>query len=84
MHATLIGTGRNYEAKVDRGVQSLRIYNYYKQRGYKTTVVDASFRNVRSSPAYHSYRPLTRDQGNPTPAGAGVLTPDPQARSHWQ
>jgi len=39
--------GKNYEGDEDPGVQSVkRIYNYYKQHGYKTIVMGASFRNV--------------------------------------
>ncbi|KAJ7220019.1 hypothetical protein GGX14DRAFT_432796 [Mycena pura] len=40
-------TGKTYEGDADPGVQSVkRIYNYYKQHGYKTIVMGASFRNV--------------------------------------
>jgi len=40
-------TGKNYEGDEDPGVQSVkRIYNYYKQHGYKTIVMGASFRNT--------------------------------------
>ncbi|KAH9965326.1 transaldolase [Russula dissimulans] len=40
-------TGKNYEGEDDPGVQSVRqIFNYYKQHGYKTIVMGASFRNV--------------------------------------
>jgi transaldolase len=40
-------TGKTYEGDDDPGVQSVkRIYNYYKQHGYKTIVMGASFRNV--------------------------------------
>jgi transaldolase len=40
-------TGKNYEGDEDPGVKSVRrIYNYYKQHGYKTIVMGASFRNV--------------------------------------
>ncbi|ETW75145.1 hypothetical protein HETIRDRAFT_461201 [Heterobasidion irregulare TC 32-1] len=40
-------TGKNYEGDEDPGVQSVkRIYNYYKQHGYKTIVMGASFRNI--------------------------------------
>ncbi|EJD08467.1 transaldolase [Fomitiporia mediterranea MF3/22] len=39
-------TGKNYEGDDDPGVQSVkRIFNYYKQHGYKTIVMGASFRN---------------------------------------
>ncbi|KAF5353750.1 hypothetical protein D9758_008695 [Tetrapyrgos nigripes] len=39
-------TGKNYEGDEDPGVQSVkRIYSYYKQHGYKTIVMGASFRN---------------------------------------
>ena len=38
--------GRDFSGKDDPGVQSVtRIYNYYKQHGYKTVVMGASFRN---------------------------------------
>jgi transaldolase len=41
--------GPNYEGDEDPGVQSVkRIFNYYKQHGYKTIVMGASFRNVRA------------------------------------
>jgi len=40
-------TGLTYEGDDDPGVQSVkRIFNYYKQYGYKTIVMGASFRNV--------------------------------------
>ncbi|KAF8548797.1 transaldolase [Imleria badia] len=39
-------TGKNYEGDEDPGVQSVKkIFNYYKQHGYKTIVMGASFRN---------------------------------------
>ena len=39
--------GRAFEAAEDPGVQSVqRIYKYYKQYGYRTIVMAASFRNV--------------------------------------
>jgi transaldolase len=39
-------TGKDYTAVEDPGVQSVTaIYNYYKQFGYKTEVMGASFRN---------------------------------------
>ena len=38
---------KEYEAAEDPGVQSVsRIYNYYKEHGYKTIVMGASFRNI--------------------------------------
>ena len=41
------GGQQNYEPLQDPGVQSVsHIYNYYKQHGYKTIVMGASFRNV--------------------------------------
>jgi len=41
------GGQQSYEPLEDPGVQSVtRIYNYYKQHGYKTIVMGASFRNV--------------------------------------
>jgi transaldolase len=40
-------TGKNYEGDEDPGVISVkRIFDYYKQHGYKTIVMGASFRNV--------------------------------------
>ncbi|KAJ2399278.1 sedoheptulose-7-phosphate:D-glyceraldehyde-3- phosphate transaldolase [Coemansia sp. RSA 2559] len=40
-------TGKNYASHEDPGVQSVStIYNYYKQHGYNTIVMGASFRNV--------------------------------------
>ncbi|MGH1357637.1 MAG: transaldolase [Burkholderiaceae bacterium] len=39
--------GRDYQGAEDPGVQSVRrIFEYYKQHGYKTEVMGASFRNV--------------------------------------
>ena len=41
-------TGKDYQGDEDPGVQSVkRIFNYYKQHGYDTIVMGASFRNVR-------------------------------------
>ena len=41
--------GPNYEGDNDPGVQSVKkIFNYYKQHGYNTIVMGASFRNVSS------------------------------------
>ncbi|KAI6096266.1 transaldolase [Pisolithus croceorrhizus] len=40
-------TGKDYAGDDDPGVQSVRkIFNYYKQHGYKTIVMGASFRNI--------------------------------------
>jgi transaldolase len=40
-------TGQNYDAESDPGVLSVRaIYRYYKQHGYPTVVMGASFRSV--------------------------------------
>ncbi|KAJ4467229.1 hypothetical protein J3R30DRAFT_2069809 [Lentinula aciculospora] len=40
-------TGKTYEGDEDPGVQSVKkIFIYYKQHGYKTIVMGASFRNV--------------------------------------
>jgi len=40
-------TGKNYEGDEDPGVQSVKkIYTYYKQHGYKTIIMGASFRNT--------------------------------------
>ncbi|ELG2044288.1 transaldolase [Vibrio fluvialis] len=39
--------GCDFEAQEDPGVLSVsKIYNYYKQHGYKTVVMGASFRNI--------------------------------------
>ncbi|WP_394251448.1 transaldolase [Vibrio profundi] len=39
--------GRDFEASEDPGVVSVSsIYNYYKEHGYKTVVMGASFRNI--------------------------------------
>lgn len=39
--------GTEYTSETDPGVVSVRnIYNYYKDHGYKTTVMGASFRNI--------------------------------------
>lgn len=39
--------GRDFTADEDPGVQSVtRIYGYYKQHGYRTVVMGASFRNI--------------------------------------
>lgn len=40
-------TGESYSAETDPGVLSVsRIYNFYKQHGYNTVVMGASFRNT--------------------------------------
>ncbi|MBB1318725.1 transaldolase [Shewanella sp. SR43-4] len=40
-------TGQDYTAQTDPGVVSVtEIYNYYKQHGYNTVVMGASFRNI--------------------------------------
>jgi transaldolase len=40
-------TGKTYEGDADPGVQSVKkIFTYYKQHGYKTIVMGASFRNT--------------------------------------
>jgi len=40
-------TGKEYTGQEDPGVQSVtKIFNYYKQHGYKTIVMGASFRNT--------------------------------------
>ncbi|KAF9238204.1 hypothetical protein BU15DRAFT_47910 [Melanogaster broomeanus] len=40
-------TGKDYEGDDDPGVKSVKkIFNYFKQHGYKTIVMGASFRNV--------------------------------------
>ncbi|OMH79899.1 Transaldolase [Zancudomyces culisetae] len=41
------GKDKDFEGANDPGVQSVqKIYNYYKQHGYKTIVMGASFRNI--------------------------------------
>ena len=46
---------REYSPEEDPGVASVkRIFNYYKQHGYDTIVMGASFRNVRH-PLPHAY-----------------------------
>lgn len=46
--------GPKYEGDEDPGVQSVKqIFDYYKQHGYNTIVMGASFRNVSSlAPRY--------------------------------
>jgi len=40
-------TGKDYQGDEDPGVQSVKkIYDYYKQHGYRTIVMGASFRNI--------------------------------------
>jgi transaldolase len=40
-------TGKDYQGDADPGVQSVKkIFNYYKQHGYNTIVMGASFRNT--------------------------------------
>ena len=40
-------TGKNYQGDEDPGVQSVKkIFTYYKQHGYNTIVMGASFRNI--------------------------------------
>jgi transaldolase len=40
-------TGKDYQGDEDPGVQSVKkIFNYYKQHGYNTIVMGASFRNI--------------------------------------
>ncbi|KAF8672111.1 Transaldolase [Rhizoctonia solani] len=40
-------TGKDYQGQEDPGVQSVtKIFNYYKQHGYNTIVMGASFRNT--------------------------------------
>ncbi|KAG8936177.1 sedoheptulose-7-phosphate:D-glyceraldehyde-3- phosphate transaldolase [Tulasnella sp. 419] len=40
-------TGKDYQGDEDPGVVSVKkIFNYYKQHGYKTIVMGASFRNI--------------------------------------
>jgi transaldolase len=42
-----VSTGNDYQGAADPGVQSVtKIYNYYKNFGYKTVVMGASFRNT--------------------------------------
>ena len=40
-------TGKSYASHEDPGVKSVtRIYNYYKNHGYNTAIMGASFRNT--------------------------------------
>lgn len=53
-------TEKDYVGDEDPGVQSVKkIFNYYKQHHYKTIVMGASFRNVRSHDFRSLHRPLT-------------------------
>jgi transaldolase len=53
-------TGKNYEGDDDPGVQSVKkIFYYYKQHGYKTIVMGASFRNVSTLSLLVGSLPLT-------------------------
>ena len=46
--------GPAYAGEEDPGVQSVRkIFEYYKQYGYKTIVMGASFRNVSTCISYY-------------------------------
>lgn len=64
--------GPDYVGDSDPGVQSVKkIFDYYKQHGYKTIVMGASFRNVRhrlrsASMMTDDKRAMTdwRDQGS--------------------
>lgn len=66
--------GGPYEGDSDPGVQSVKkIFDYYKQHGYKTIVMGASFRNVRSSLALIHAPPflchvLRSEKSKPSPA----------------
>ena len=45
--------GPSYQGEEDPGVQSVqKIFNYYKQHGYNTIVMGASFRNVSTVASY--------------------------------
>lgn len=47
MIGTKKDTGKDYDAVNDPGVISVtEIYNYYKQHGFNTVVMGASFRNI--------------------------------------
>jgi len=75
-------TGKTYEGDDDPGVQSVkRIFNYYKQHGYNTIVMGASFRNVGEIKALAGVDFLTispalleelRNSTDPVPRRLGV------------
>ncbi len=57
-------TGTEYTSETDPGVISVRnIYNYYKEHGYKTTVMGASFRNIGEITALAGVDRLTISPG---------------------
>ena len=78
-------TGKNYEGDDDPGVQSVKkIFNYYKQHGYDTIVMGASFRNVCTSifrvvplTAAHKTQPQTQVGEIKALAGVDFLTISP-------
>jgi len=80
-------TGLTYEGDDDPGVQSVkRIFNYYKQYGYKTIVMGASFRNVGEIKALAGVDFLTiapalleelRNSTAPVPRRLGGRSADP-------
>jgi transaldolase len=56
--------GTDYTSETDPGVVSVRnIYNYYKEHGYKTTVMGASFRNIGEITALAGVDRLTISPG---------------------
>ena len=80
---------KEYTAEEDPGVRSVHhIYNYYKQHGYKTVVMGASFRNIgeiemlagcdRLTISPQLLQELEQDKGelkrvlSPTNAGAAI------------
>jgi len=77
-------TGKTYEGDDDPGVQSVRrIFNYYKQHGYNTIVMGASFRNIGEIKALAGVDFLTispalleelRNSNNPVPKKLNAQT----------
>ena len=81
-------TGKEYRGAEDPGVSSVtRIYNYYKQFGYKTQVMGASFRNIgeisrigRLRSAHHFASNFSRIGSNRGGFAAQASTPKPPSR----
>ena len=65
----------------DPGVQSVqRIYQYYKQHGYSTVVMGASFRNTGEDPGARRLRPADDFAG---PAGRAGIRRMQRSNAHW-
>ncbi|RSH84640.1 sedoheptulose-7-phosphate:D-glyceraldehyde-3- phosphate transaldolase [Apiotrichum porosum] len=76
-------TGQEYTSETDPGVKSVRnIYTYYKQHGYKTIVMGASFRNTGEITAlagcdYLTIAPkLLEELRSSTAAVPAILSPE--------